>query len=362
LRSIPGETVTGPAYDGRSSIPDVETSKIDANADVVPRPDPGPIPDAFGKPNVEWHPSAGHDPVEVAALHLQHLLIMAARRAWSRLSPSAAFTGSTLATLMDTPDSLRPAEKRLAGQQFLQLEDIVRLGLLLGDDVLAAVPRSTVELLPEPYQQLVDRWEPGAGVLPRFRPAGPGGHDWTHAAGLFAHFLNTEVAAGRDHLLTTDAVAYAFIRSLTESGTDASQIELADDQSTEAAIRTLLITSAADTVLASLAYLPDRADAPRALGRRIIDILYNAADGDAEHRVVVIVSGPAATRQLRTHLPDAFSRPPGTEFTFRVQTAARTQPAAANPALGPDLDLLLLDRQHPRANEALLALSVTKRR
>jgi hypothetical protein len=329
---------------------------------MVTSPKPEPVPDAFGRANVRWHPSADHDPVEVATLHLQHLLLVAARRAWSRVSPGSAFTGSTLADLIGSPDSLRPAEKRLAGKQPLQLADIVRLGLLLGDDILAAVPSSAAGLLPEPYRQLVDRWDAGTGTLPQFRHAGPGGHDWTRAVRLLAEFLDTEATAGRDHLLTTDAVAYAFVRSLTECGIDPSQVEFADDQPADAAVRTLLITSVGDTILTSVGYLPDRVDRPSALGQRIIDILYNAADGDADHRIVVITAGPAATRQLHAHLPDALSVTSGSEFTLRVQTAVRTRTQTPDTGLGPDLDILLLGRQQALTNEALLALSVTKRR
>jgi hypothetical protein len=323
-------------------------------------PEDSSLPEGFGWSTVRWRPSARHDPVEVATLHLQHLLLLAAREAWQRRSPDRRFTGSALAELLGTPDSLRPAEKRLAGTQRLQLDDIVRLGLLLGDDVLGAVPAAASDLLPEPYQRLLDGWQPG--TLPQFRQPGLGGHDWTSVGTALTTYLDAETAAGRDHLLTTDAVAYALVQCLTECGTDPSHIELSEDLTNDATVRALQLPSPMVTSSVALAYLPDRVDRPTALWPRIANILHAVAELEADERILVLVTGPAATRQLRTHLPDGVTAAPGTEFTLRIQTAMRNQPTTGQHPVGPDLDILLLDRRELSAHGIVLVSSLTKRR
>ena len=47
-----------------------------------------------------------------------------------------------------------------------------------------------------------------------------------------------------------------------------------------------------------------------------------------------LVTGPAATRQLRTHLPDGVTAAPGTEFTLRIQTAITPKPPPNRPKPG----------------------------
>ncbi|RSM41904.1 hypothetical protein DMA12_23475 [Amycolatopsis balhimycina DSM 5908] len=300
--------------------------------------------------------------MEVATLHLQHLLLLAAREAWQRRSPDKRFTGSALAELLGTPDSLRPAEKRLAGTQRLQLDDIVRLGLLLGDDVLGAVPAAASDLLPEPYQRLLDGWQPGTGTLPHFRQPGLGGLDWVSVGIALTAYLDAESAAGRDHLLATDAVAYALVQCLTECGTDASRIELSEDLTNDATVRALQLASPTVTISVALAYLPDRIDQPTALWQRTANILRAVAELEADERILVLVAGPAATRQLRTHLSNAATAAPGTEFTLRIQAAMRNQPNAGQHPVGPDLDILLLDRRELGGHGIVLVSSLTKRR
>ncbi|MFD8495890.1 hypothetical protein [Amycolatopsis sp. NPDC059657] len=321
-----------------------------------------PLPEGFGRSTVNWRPSARHDPVEVATLHLQHLLLLAAREAWQRQSPGRHFTGSVLAKLLGTPDSLRPAEKRLAGAQRLQLDDIVRLGLQLGDDFLGAVPAAATDLLPEPYHGLLREWRAGAGTLPRFGQLGLGGHDWTSVAIELAAYLDAEADAGRDHLLTTDAATYALAQCLTECGTDSSHIELSDEPLADPSVRALELASPTTTVLAALAYLPDRVDRPSDLWQRIANVLHDVAERETDERLLVIAAGPAATRQLRTRLPEGFTATPGTEFTLTIQTAMRNRLITQEHAVSPDLDLLLVDRREQGHRGSVLTLGITKRR
>ncbi|MEV7549170.1 hypothetical protein AB0N89_06050 [Amycolatopsis sp. NPDC089917] len=325
-------------------------------------PEDSPLPEGFGRSTVNWRPSARHDPVEVATLHLQHLLLLAAREAWQRQLPGRNFAGSVLAELLGTPGSLRPAEKRLAGAQRLQLDDIVRLGLQLGDDFLGAVPAAATDLLPEPYRRLLQGWRAGAGTLPRFRQSGPAGHDWTSVAMELAAYLEAEADAGRDHLLTPDAAAYALARCLTECGTDPSHIELSGEPMADPSVRALELASPTTTVLAALAYLPDRVDRPPALWRRIADVLHDVAEREVDERLLVIAAGPAATRQLRTRLPDGFTASPGTEFTLRIQAAMGNRLITQEHGVSPDLDILLVDRREQGSRGSVLTLGLTKRR
>ncbi len=326
-----------------------------ASSDTVGQP---PVDD-FGQNDATWRPSSAHDPIQIAALHLQHQLITAARRAWPHVHPGADLTGSAFAEILGTPHSIRPAEKRLAGKQPLQLNDIVRLALYLGDDFLAALPRQVADLFPEAYRPLLGSWRPGQGSLPTFRSQDPGGHNWAVAIASLSRHLDEEAAAGRDHLLTTGAVVHACVCALNECGTDPSTIELGDHHERDDAVSTLSIGPAANTTLASVAYLPDRAGQPRDLAERLGGILRNAANHEADHRVLILVVGPAASRQLRTHLPDALDSHLNTQFIHRFQTLIRTPMPGDVPN---DLEVTVLAREEHRPKGAVIAMLLTKQR
>jgi hypothetical protein len=142
----------------------------------------------------------------------------------------------------------------------------------------------------------------------------------------------------------------------------ARRIELSEDLTNDATVRTLQLASPTVTISVALAYLPDRVEQPTALWPRIANIVHAVAELEADERILVLVAGPAATRQLRTHLPDGVTAAPGTEFTLRIQTAMRNQPNNGQHAVGPDLDILLLDRRELGAHGIVLVSSLTKRR
>lgn len=319
-----------------------------------------PPADGFGKDGVTWRPSLDHDPIHIAALYLQHRLILAARHAWPHLHRGSDLTGSGLAELLGTPTSTRPAEKRLAGKQPLQLDDIVRLAFYLGDDIFNALPRHPTDLFPEPYRSLLGSWEPGHGTLPTFQLSGPGGHDWSSAVTRLAKDLSAEDDAGRDHLLTPGAVTHALVRALDECGTDPHTIELHDHQLPDDAVCTLEIGPTTNTTLASVAYLPDRAGPPRALIERLGAILHAIADQDADHRVLVLIAGQAATRQLRTQLPGTLDSHANTQVTVKFPTLTGTRPLGEE--VPSDLDITVLAREQHQPRTTILAMHITKRR
>lgn len=321
--------------------------------------DEEPPADGFGREGVTWRPSAEHDPVRVAALHLQHQLITAARRAWPHVHAGSELTGRALAELLGTPTSIRPAEKRLAGRQLLQLEDIVRLALCLGDGILAALPSHVTDVFPEPYHPLLGAWQSGRGTLPTFRGDRPGGHNWVSAVASLIQHLDEEVTAERDHLLTAGAITYALVQALNDSGTHPSTIELDDRHRQDDATCTLAMGPATNTTLASVAFLPDREGPPRVLAERLGGILYDVAGHDADHRVLVLVAGPAATRQLRTQVPRALDSPVNSQFVHRFQTLIRTPPPGEVPS---DLEITVLARGQQHSSGTVVALLVTKLR
>lgn len=122
------------------------------------------------------------------------------------------------------------------------------------------------------------------------------------------------------------------------------------------------ITAIEPAGLAALAYLPDRVDRPPALWRRIANVLHDVAEREADERLLIMAAGPAATRQLRTRLPDGFTAAPGTEFTLRIQAALRNRLITQEHAVSPDLDLLLVDRREQGSRGSVLTLGLTKRR
>lgn len=338
---------------------DVDTSKIDAHGLGVGAnaADQDPVPDGFGRDTAAWQPSPSHDPVQVATLHLQHLLIAAVRRAWPRVRPDSGLTGRTLADALGTPHSIRPFEKRLAGAQPLQLEDVVRLTLYLGDEILGALPPHAAELFPEPYRPLLGRWKPGQATLPTFQRYGL--HEWDATVTWLAAFLDREVEAGRDHLLTPGGVTHALTVAITEFGTDPSTIEVDDHPPSDQAVQSLTIGPATNITVASLAYLPDQPGRPRVTAERIANILYATADREANHRIVILVAGPATTRQLRTGLPDMLEVQANTPFTLRFQTVTRNLPPGTVPD---DLDVTVIGRAQRQLHSAVVAALISKRR
>jgi hypothetical protein len=92
---------------------------------------------------------------------------------------------------------------------------------------------------------------------------------------------------------------------------------------------------------------------------RIAHILYAIADREADHRVVIFVAGPAATRRLRTDLPDLLEVQANTPFTLRFQTMARRLPPGAVPD---DLDVTVIGRVQRQPHSIVVAALVSKRR
>lgn len=121
-----------------------------------------PVPASYGTPDIRWRPSRDHDAVQVAALHLQHLVLCKIRRQLGET------TAAHLSQLLGV--NLRTAQRITSGEHLLRTDELVELASLFGDDVLDVIPRTVIELFPEPYRSYLGDWTPGSLRLPAFAP------------------------------------------------------------------------------------------------------------------------------------------------------------------------------------------------
>lgn len=326
------------------------------------RPDAGrpPPPDGFGRREPHWEPSPEHDAVEVATLHIQHRIVAAARRAWEELFPGVPLTGKALAARLDTPGSVRPFEKRLAGDQHLQLRDIAKLAAVLGDDILTAVPGRVSAIFPAAYQPLLQHWEAGKGQLPELRPP-PALGDWRETVSILAAFITQECDAGRDHLLGPDVVAFALAQALHETGADASQLESVEDDRGSTTTRRTVAVNGAERAVLTVAYLPDRAGQPQRLAAQIMALVQHVSEIDADYRIAVLAAGALATGQCRAHLPESLDAAINSVFTMTFQRVVRAGTSTQDPAALPDLHLQLVGRARIGTYGHVIGLLVDKR-
>ena len=163
-----------------------------------------PVSPSYGTPDVRWHPSRDHDAVQVAALHLQHLVLCEIRR---QLGGGWEAAAAHLSRLLGI--NLRTAQRITSGEHLLRADELVELASLFGDDVLDVIPRTVIELFPEAYRSYLGDWTPGSQQLPAFVPP-PVQEviDWNGAVADLGDWLADELTGGRTGLVSEAVIAH----------------------------------------------------------------------------------------------------------------------------------------------------------
>lgn len=347
-------THRGTRYPVGTSIFDVDTSKIDAHHRTMARGSIKPPP-GFGRaPDPDWQPSAEHDPVTVLSTYAAHRVAAEVRRAWARVYPTESFSGQALAGKLG--ESVRPVQKRLAGEQPLTLADVLALAALLGEEIFEALPRRDADLFPAAYGRLLNHWKPGTGLLPTFVEPGGGVIDWAAVARALAAYDVDEHQAQRQHLLTADTYCYQFATVLEAGGVPANHLEYEDVSIDHSRVMTLSTSSRLIVVVADLRVLRSRRDAAATLMR----IIYETVTYGMDERILIVIAGQATNSQIEVHMPAALHTA-DEPFVLPFQQAVKAGlDSDGAPQLLPDIELTALGNAVGAVHQRIVVLRIGK--
>jgi hypothetical protein len=309
-----------------------------------------PPPGFGGETEPQWDPSAEHDPVMVLSTHTLHRVLAAVRQAWPRVYPDERFSGQALAGKLG--GSVRPVQKRLAGDPPLTLADVLTLAALFGKDILEALPRNEADLFPTPYRRMLNHWKPGAGLLPTFVEQGAGAIDWA----ITTHTLAAYDARETQHLLTADTYRYELAAILGTNGVPANHLEYTEVSIEHSRAMTLFTKPRTAIIVADLRELRARQTAAATLMR----ILYQTVEHDIHEPILVLIAGPATTSQIEVHLPAALHSV-GERITVQFQHAVEAGLDVDDAhQLLPDIELTTLGNAAGASDQNIVALRVGK--
>jgi transcriptional regulator with XRE-family HTH domain len=250
-------------------------------------------PHAFGYPDVHWVASDEHDPVYVAALHLQHMVLQVARRLGGK------DLSEELSQLLGV--SLRTAQRILSGEHLLGVKELIELACLFGDDVLGAIPRSVGELFPEEYRSLLGPWRAGTRQLPSFHLLeGPATIAWPGLAAQLAAWLNSELGEDRSELLGEQVVAHRLAVLLAKEAISSNLIMVSARPRPAIGWMTLEVLTRVSTVVA-IGCLLDPVDNPVGRLGDVLRTCYEVLDYDGR-RILLLCLGRRMEGQLRVRL------------------------------------------------------------
>jgi hypothetical protein len=291
-----------------------------------------PAPSDYGTPDVRWHPSNDHDAVHVAALSLQHLVLCGIRRL------VAEDVTADLSRLLGV--SSRTAQRIAAGDHLLRVDEIVELACLFGDDVLEAIPRTVIELFPEPYRPLLPPWRAGGRELPDFAPPHvPEMIVWPDPAMDLCHWLAGESRADRMGLVNVSVAAHYLAESLADADIPTSLIVARKSDALPAGWLGLDVLTRTPTRLL-LSYLLDPVEEPVGAMRDTLSAFYELLAQDGQ-RVTLLCLGQRMSGQFRVYLPSLLDARVGETVTVPFQVAGGLGVPAASEHGAPDLTLTL---------------------
>jgi len=313
-------------------------------------------PPGFGRePEPYWQPSAEHDdPVTILSTHAAHRVLSAVRSTWPRVYPGETFCGQALASKLG--QSVRPVQKRLAGEQPLTLADVLALAALLGADVLDALPCREADLFPAAFGPLLAHWQPGVGVLPTFIDQGTGAIDWAAVTHALAVYDVGEYDSQRQHLLTADTYRYQLADALGVSGVPANYLEYVDVSIEHSRAMELHSSPRKAIIVADLRALQARQAAAATLMR----IIYQTVDYGPHERILLLIAGQATVSQIEVHLPralDTVNEPFVLEFQQAVEAGLAIDPGDQ---LLPDIEVVALGSAQGAIHQRFIALRIGK--
>lgn len=264
---------------------------VDGYRPCVSTPPPG-----FGTEGCRWPPEPRDAMPQVAALYLQHRLVLALRAAVPDVINAATVA-------RDTGIARKTCQRQLAGTQPLGLDDLLVWCAAYDLSLMPLLPSTDLtELVPEPYRRRVRRGRLGDRAPLNF--VDPGTEpDWAAVAKALLDRLVLAQRAGASHLLTAPAVAAEAALALVAQGTPPGLITV-DRDGILVALRTPLRVH---TVVA-----PERLNAAD-IGAAVLARLVPA---DA---TLICLLGPDAEASLREAAPLLQSAAPGQFAALRLQ-------------------------------------------
>jgi hypothetical protein len=290
------------------------------------------VPSNFGTPDARWLPGADHDAVHVAALNLQHLVLCELRRR------SSGDLAAELIQLLGV--HLRKAQRIVAGDQMLTFDEMVELACLVGDEVLAAIPRTVADLFPEAYRPLLLSWRPGERELPQFAATGvPEVIAWPGPVAELCGWLGDESRAGRLGLVNEWVVAHRLARLLAAADIPSALIMVSDTHAlTPGWLGLDVLTRIPLRILACC--LLDPVNDPVSAMREVFSAFYELLVGH-DKGVALLCLGQRMSGQFQVHLFDLSTAMVGDTFTVAFQLAGRLGVKAATEHGASDLTLTL---------------------
>jgi hypothetical protein len=309
------------------------------------------VPSNFGTPDARWLPKTDHDAVHVAALNLQHLLLCELHRR------SSGDLTADLSQLLGV--HVRKAQRIIAGDQMLTFVEMVEVACLLGDEVLAAIPRTVADLFPEAYRPLLLSWRPGERELPSFAlPRVPVAIGWPRPIAELSEWLADESRAGRIGLIDECVIAHRLAGSLADEDIPSSLIIANRSNPLAPGWLGLDVLTRTPTRILMCCLLDPVTDPIRAM-RDILSAMYELLVRDGT-RVALLCIGQRVSGQLQVHLPDLTAALVGDTFTVGFQVAGELGVPAANQDSAPDLALTVEATAANDHGMRILAVAVGK--
>ncbi len=310
------------------------------------------VPPSYGTPDVRWHPSRDHDAVQVAALHLQHLVLCEIRR---QLGEAAAAHLSRLLGI-----NMRTAQRITSGEHLLRVDELVELASLFGDDVLDVIPRTVIELFPEAYRSYLGDWTPGSQQLPAFVPPPvPEVVDWNGAAADLGNWLADELSAGRTGLVNEAVVAHHVAAFLAGEAIPSSLLMVVGTPATcPAGWLGLNILTRIPTHL-RLGCLLDPLRDPVGALRDTLSVFYEVLAYGGE-RMALLCLGQGIRGQMQVHVPGLAAAQPGDVVTIPFQVGGQLDVPVARNERAPDLQLTVRASAASDPNAYVIAVGIGK--
>jgi hypothetical protein len=288
----------------------------------------------------------------VAALHLQHLVLCEIHR---QLGETTALHLSRLLGV-----NLRTAQRITSGEHLLRADELVELAGLFGDDVLDVIPRSVVELFPEPYRSYLADWTPGSQQLPAFA-ASPVLEviDWEGVTSDLGSWLADELSAGRIGLVSEAVVAHHVAAFLATEAIPSSLLMMVGAPGDYPACWLGMTVLTRIPTYLCLGYLLDPLRDPIGAFRDALSVFYKALPYDGE-RVGLLCLGQRIRGQMQVHVPGLAAAQPGDVVTIPFQVGGQLDMAAVRDERAPDLRLTVRASSASDPNAYALAVGIGK--
>lgn len=310
-----------------------------------------PVPSNFGTPDARWQPSTDHDAVHVAALNLQHLVLCETRRL------SSGDLTADLSQLLGV--SLRKAQRIIAGDQMLTVDEIIEVACLFGDEVLGAIPRTVAELFPDVYRPFLLSWQAGQRESPEFAPPRvPEMIAWPELLAEMCRWLADESRVGRIGLVNVWVVAHRLARSLADADIPGSLIMASRSGAPTAGSLSLDVLTRTPTRLL-LCCLLDPVNEPVGAMREMVSAFYDLLAQEGQ-RVALLCLGQRMHGQLQVHVPGLMAASVDDTLIVPFQLAGQLGVPAATEPGAPDLALTLEARATSDQGMQVLAVRVGK--